>query len=314
MKDSFAKTQFPKRVYLRELGAREGFQTLAEVVGTARKVELIEALAQTGVPEIEVTSFVRPDRVPQMADAEQVVVAVKELAPKYPATKFTALYLNSKGFERAQSSPGLRNDAWIYTAASAEFLKRNNNQTHQQVLDQIPVWIDTFKRAGMPMHGVMISTVFGCNFQGRIENDIVLEHLDKIIDRLGASARPREISLADTMGWGSPERVQQLVHAVRAAFSDVRVSLHLHDTRGAGMANVYAGLLAGVDLFDCSVGGLGGCPFAKNAAGNVATEDVAYLCGELGIETGVSLDLYRQAAQLAEKIIGASLPGRYYRS
>ncbi|NDC36874.1 MAG: hydroxymethylglutaryl-CoA lyase, partial [Proteobacteria bacterium] len=278
---------FPSKVYLRELGPREGFQTLPQVIPTSSKLELIRLLGQAGVPEIEVTSFVRADRVPQMADADTVV---RECV-KVPGVKYTALYLNYQGFERAESTARLDNDGWIYIAASETFLKRNNNVTIAETIAKIPQWLGLFKRFNKPLHGVMISTAFGCNYEGPISQERVLDILEQVQYQLNTvGSRPIEISLADTMGWGTPVRVRHLINAVREKFPGSEVSLHLHDTRGSGMANVYAGLEEGIRIIDCSIAGMGGCPFAKGAAGNVPTEDVAFLCQELGIETGVSLD------------------------
>lgn len=302
---------FPRSVRLREVGPREGFQAHPQVVETARKLALVEALVATGVKEIEVTSFVRPDRVPQMADAEQLVAQLKPS----PGVTYSALYLNQSGFRRAEQCPQLQNRGWLYSAASETFLQRNNNLTHEGFLERVPAWLHCFQQAGKTLHGVMISTAFGCALEGKGVLKKVVPHLrriDEVVRTHGGSIR--EVSLADTVGLASPTEVREMVAAVRAVLPSVEISLHLHDTRGTGMANVYAGLEEGVELFECSVGGMGGCPFTPGAAGNVPTEDVAYLCATLGIETGVDLDAYAAAAQLAEQILGAPLPGRYYRS
>lgn len=303
---------FPERVYLRELGPREGFQTLPQVIPTSSKLELIRLLGLAGLPEIEITSFVRPDKVPQMADAETLV----QQFTKQPGVRYTALYLNPYGFERAEATQRLSNDGWIYIAASETFLKRNNNVTIAETIAKIPEWLALFKRFGKPLHGVMISTAFGCNYEGPVSQSRVLDILSQVQAQLDLEGvgEPVEISLADTMGWGTPLKVRQLVAAVRERFAGSEVSLHLHDTRGSGMANVYAGLEEGVRIIDCSVGGMGGCPFAKGAAGNVPTEDVAFLCQELGIQTGVSLDSLCRAARYAESIVGSPLPGKLYKS
>jgi hydroxymethylglutaryl-CoA lyase len=302
---------FPKKVFLRELGPREGFQTLAKVVPTSEKLQLITALSQTGVREIEVASFVRPDRVPQMADAEEVV---KNL-PATNAVRFTALYLNDVGFKRAENLKGLSNQGWIYLAASETFLKRNNNSSIQEVFSGIPEWLKLFDAAGKTKISLMISTAFGCNYEGSISEEKTLSILERAVMIIHSAGRDvSEISLADTMGHASPLSVQSLVTSARKKFPDSEISLHLHDTRGSGMANVYAGLELGVSTFDASVGGIGGCPFAKGAAGNVCTEDVAYLCERLGIETGLDLAKAVQAAKLAEKIVGSALPGKLYKT
>ncbi len=303
--------KFPTRVFLRELGPREGFQTLPQVVKTESKLELIRLLGLAGLREIEITSFVRPDRVPQMADAEDIVRRFEA----HPGVEYTALCLNAQGFERAEAAARLQNRGWVYLAASETFLKRNSNMTIEESLARIPESLALFQRYKKPLHGVMISAAFGCNFEGEIAHAKVIDILVRAQERFAAQGvAPIEVSLADTMGWASPVKLRALVDKVRTKLPASTISLHLHDTRGSGMANVYAGLEEGISIFDCSVGGMGGCPFAKGAAGNVPTEDVAFLCKELGIETGVSLQHLVSAARYAESIVGAPLPGKLYKS
>lgn len=301
----------PKKVRIREVGPREGFQTLGVVVPTERKLELIEALSQTGLKDIEITSFVRPDKVPQMADAADVVSRFAA----HPGVNYTALYLNPNGFLRAEESGRLHNEGWLYLAASETFLKRNSNTTIAQGIAEMPNWIDGFKSRGKSVRGIMLSTAFGCNFEGAISTTKIIDILREVMGQVRAGGEKLdEICLADTMGWATPLMLRERIGGVRTAFPDSIVSLHLHDTRGSGMANVYAGLEEGVDIFDCSIGGLGGCPFAKGAAGNVPTEDVAFLCEELGISTGLDLDRLAAAAALAESIVGFPLPGKFYKT
>ena len=300
----------PKRVKIREVGPREGFQTLEKVVSTADKLKLIEALSKTGVKEIEATSFVRPDLVPQMADAEDLVKKLKS-----DSIRYTALYLNIKGFEKAEQFSSINNDAWIQIAASETFLKKNNNIGIADLISKLPDWFAAFSKAKKSLHGLMLSTAFGCNYEGPIKLEKVIKVLDSVVENSKKNNQQlKEVCLADTMGWATPPAVKDLVNATGEKFPELDISLHFHDTRGTGIANVYAGLEAGVSVFDCSVGGLGGCPFAKGAAGNVATEDVLYLCEELGLETGISLEAYVKAAKLAEDIIGKELPGKYYKA
>lgn len=301
----------PKTVRIREVGPREGCQTLAAVVPTERKLELIEALSRTGLKDIEITSFVRPDKVPQMADAAEVVSRFVA----HPGINYTALYLNPNGFLRAEESGRLHNEGWLYLAASETFLKRNSNTTIAQGIAEMPKWIDAFKSRGKAVRGLMLSTAFGCNFEGAISTQKILDILREVVGHVRAGGETlTEICLADTMGWATPVMLRERIQRVREAFPDSIVSLHLHDTRGSGMANVYAGLEEGIDIFDCSIGGLGGCPFAKGAAGNVPTEDVAFLCEELGVQTGLNLDKLAEAASLAESIVGSSLPGKFYKT
>lgn len=306
-----AAMSLPKQVLVREVGPREGLQTTAKIVPTAQKLELIQALLRTGVKEIEVTSFVRPDRVPQMADAEDLAC----LLPSEETGRLRALYLNEKGFLRARDTGAFNNHGWIYTSASATFLKKNNNCTKEDVLTRLPGWLSLFSDTGTPLQGVMISNAFGCAYEGAVEVETVISDLKSIIslaEKHGA-AFP-EVSLADTVGYAHPLSVSTLVKAVRAEFPGCEVSLHLHDTRGTGLACVYAGLLEGVSIFESSIGGVGGCPFTPGAAGNICTEDMVYMFHSLGIETGINLEAYVIAAKLLAGILGKELPGKYYRA
>lgn len=302
----------PSSVTLREVGPREGFQTLKAIVPTSDKLALIDALGRTGVKHIEVASFVRPDRVPQMADAEEIVSKLERVG----GVSYTALYLNPAGFKRAEVSGKLDNQGWLYTAGSATFLEKNYNLTFEGLVRDIPDWIAAFREGGKHVHGLMVSTAFGCNYEGELSHaSIVAVIVDACRAVENCGERVREVCLADTMGWATPLKLKRLVERVRASLNHgPDITLHLHDTRGSAMANVLAGLEEGIEIFDSSVGGMGGCPFAKGAAGNVATEDVAFMCEEMGIATGIDLALYVDAASLAERIIGAPLPGKLYKA
>lgn len=301
----------PKRVELREDGPREGFQFHPHFVSTAEKVELIRKLVATGIKTIEVTSFVRPDRVPQLRDAAEVCTAL----PEAPGVTYTALYLNKSGFLRALEHPRLTTTGAVLLAASESFLQRNNNTTLKEALDLLPSWAALFREHQVPFERLTISTAFGDNEEGRIPAEKTLNLCTDAILRIADCGEAiTEVTFADTTGWGNPESVRRLVSEFQNASPDIAVALHLHDTRGTGMANVYAGLLCGVERFDCSVGGMGGCPFSPGAAGNVPTEDVLFLCEELGVETGVSLDAYIDAAHFAESVIGHPLPGKVKQS
>jgi hydroxymethylglutaryl-CoA lyase len=297
----------PKSVYIRENGPREGFQIHPEFVPTEKKLELINALCKTGLKEIEITSFVRPDRVPQMADARELSLGL----PGNSSIRFTALYLNEKGLERALECPKLKPEGYIMLAASDKFLQKNNNISIAEGIKQIPTWIELFKKYKIPFDRLMISTAFGDQLEGRISTEKVLQMTADALKKIAESgAKFKEVTFADTTGWGNPEQVRRLVAEFKAKFPEQTVGLHLHDTRGTGMANVYAGLLEGVEFFDASIAGLGGCPFTKDAAGNVPTEDVAFLCEEMGIKTGLDLSELIQCAKLAEQILGKTLPGK----
>lgn len=288
----------PKKVTIREVGPREGVQTSSAEITTPQKLELIHYLSQTGIKEIEITALVRPDRVPQMADADEIIKTFQ----RKQGISYTALYLNQVGFERGEALGGLDNVGWIHLAASETFLKKNNNLTIDEAIKKIPALLESFSKHGKQLHGIMLSSSFGCAYEGSISAKQVAGVLSKVMKTLQEkNSIPKEICLADTVGLGNPQTIQTAIDEVRNAFS-CEVSLHLHDTRGLGIANVYAGLLKGVSIFESSVGGVGGCPFTKGAAGNVATEKVVLLCEELGIETGVDLKKFDEVAEFAKKL------------
>lgn len=299
----------PSEITIREVGPREGFQIHPKVVPTTSKLALIEALVEAGLKEIEVTSFVRPDRVPTMADATELVAGL----PSKDDVSFTALYLNQKGFARAEESSKLRNKGWLYTSPSASFLKSNSNTTLEQAIGEIPEWVELFKKSGKELYGLMISTAFGCGVEGAITTGQVETVARRYIEecaRLGV--RFRELCLADTIGVANPKGVRECIRAMKSFGSPI--SLHLHNTWGLGVANTYAALLEGVSIFETSIGGMGGCPFTPGASGNVATEDVVYLCHSMGIRTGVDLNKACRAAKLAESLLGEALPGQIYQA
>lgn len=299
----------PSSVLIREVGPREGFQILPTIFSTENKLALIAALVEAGLSEIEVTAFVRPERVPNMADAEALVASL----PKAVGVNYSALYLNVKGFQRAESAGGLNNKGWLYSSPSETFLRSNNNTTISDGLDAVPTWAAEFRKAGKKVHGLMVSTAFGCGFEGTVKTASVAHLVERYLGALQEVGEGlSEICLADTVGVGHPNAVRACIQLLRPF--GVPVSLHLHNTWGLGLTNVYAGLCEGVSTFEASVGGLGGCPFTPGASGNVATEDVAYLCQALGVSTSLDLDKVCRAAELAESIIGTPLSGNVYQA
>lgn len=298
----------PKTVDIREEGPREGFQIEKEFIPTARKVEFINALAGTGLKHIQTVSFVDPRRVPNMADAEEVV---KGIVP-VPGIKFTGLWLNDKGLERALATKKLAIEGGISLSASNAFLKRNQNTTIDEALARLPTTIAKYKEHGITLEGGLVSAAFGCNFEGDIPVSRVVDLTGTLIKLARDNDMPfKRLTLADTMGWATPASIKRVVDAVWSRFPDLDLVLHLHDTRGMGIANAYAGLEMGVRRYDAAVAGLGGCPFAghKGAAGNVCTEDLVFMCQEMGIETGLDLDKLIDCANLAEDVVGHALPG-----
>lgn len=299
---------WPKSIHIHEEGPREGFQFEKGQISTDSKVELIDALSQTGLQEIQVVSFVNPKRVPGMADADQVV----EKFTRKPGVKYSGLWLNEQGLHRAIATNKIDVKGRMVLCASEPFLQRNQNSSLEQMVQGVRNMIGVYKQNGIAIEEGGVQAAFGCNFKG----DIPVEDVLMIVHRIMSIAAENEIKLknlvlADTMAWATPRKIRGVVGAVRERYPDLNITLHLHDTRGMGIANAYAGLEMGVHQFDSSVAGLGGCPFAahKGAAGNVCTEDLVFMCEEMGIDTGVDLDKLITAANLAEEIVGHPLPG-----
>lgn len=301
-------SDLPGRVHISEVGPREGFQFEPPGIPTDRKLRLIDALSATGVPEIECASFVNPKVVPQMADAFAIADGIR----RHDGVTYGCMWLNQKGFLQALES-GLYTPALTSGSASDTFLARNNNRTPEEQLEGQRKLRRVYSEHGLDSGPIYLFTAFGCNYEGDIP---VARAMERAADLVGvcedAGTPPSCITLCDTIGAADPTRVRALVDAVRTRWPAYPVALHLHDTRGLGVANAMAGLELGVARFDASVGGLGGCPFAGNrsAAGNVATEELALLCAEMGVETGIDLPALIEAARLAEQIVGHPLPGK----
>ncbi|WP_346893283.1 hydroxymethylglutaryl-CoA lyase [uncultured Roseibium sp.] len=306
-------SDLPKSVYLNEEGPREGFQIEAAVIPTARKIELVDHLARTGLKHIQVASFVNPKAVPGMADADDVVKGFQPV----PGVDFTALWLNQRGFERALTHRDrLSINGSLNLYASNAFLKRNQNRVADQQRAAQHELIAMYQAAGVKVYRGFITAAFGCNFEGDIPVERVVRLVGDLLEiAAGHGETIDHMGLGDTMAWATPERIKRVVGAIREAHPDLDLLLHLHDTRGLGIANAYAGLEMGVRMFDTAVAGLGGCPFAGHggAAGNVCTEDLVFMCEEMGIETGVDLDALIDCALLAEEIVGHPLPGAVMR-
>lgn len=300
----------PAKIIIREVGPREGFQTSSSVIATAKKLEIIRALAQTGLKEIEVTSFVRPDKVPQLADADDVV---RSLSTEGLPAALTALYLNQKGFIRAIQYPELLVRGWIATSVSDVFLSKNANSSCKEDLNSVASWCSLFASHGKMLHGLMLSNSFGCAYEGAVDPQQVLRLIKEFALAATQSGQPlREVCLADTVGMGSPPVVEYLVKGVQDM--GIEPSLHLHNTRGLGLINAYEGLRHGVRIFESSVGGVGGCPFTAGASGNIATEELVYLCETLSVETGVAMTKLVEVAHTLAKLMGQSLSGTLYKT
>jgi hydroxymethylglutaryl-CoA lyase len=293
--------ELPTRVSLREVGPRDGLQNEAPVP-TEAKVRLLDALGRTGVGRIEAVSFVHPKAIPQMADADEVWAA----ATKVDGVRYSALVPNTRGAQRALAAGFTEIE--VVVSASETHNRSNVNRSVAESLDDIAVLIADLHAAGASAE-VIISTSFGCPYEGDVDPGAVA----RIVDRVVADGADR-VSFGDTTGMATPHRVRGVVTAVRERYPDVPLLLHFHNTRGAALANLLTAMELGVTEFDASVGGLGGCPYAPGATGNVATEEVVHMLHDMGIETGVDLDALLEAAALAEEIVGRELPSGVLRA
>jgi len=301
-------TDLPKHVEIHEEGPREGFQIEPGPISTGQKIRLIEALADTGLHHIQACSFVSPRIVPGWADAEDVIAGFK---PR-PGVHYTALWFNANGLNRALAfRDKLTITGAIALTASEAFTQKNLHRSHAENLEAMRKQTALHLENGVPVTRVGVMAAFGCNYQGDISPAQVISTLnDGFAIAAEAGAKIEIISLADTMGWATPPRIERVLSEVRSRWPDKQLSLHLHDTRGLAVANAHAGLRMGVTRYDSTVGGLGGCPFAgqKGAAGNICTEELVLLCEEMGISTGVDLDKLIEVGRMAEEIVGHVLP------
>jgi hydroxymethylglutaryl-CoA lyase len=305
----------PARVEIHEEGPREGFQIEPPGFSIADRAALVEALADSGLTRIQVASFVSPTRVPQMADAAELFAAIR----RKPGVRYTGLWLNEQGFDRARATAAVDLAGTLYFYASDAFSRQNNGRGAAEQAQAQRGWVERYRAEGLPIESAYLMTAFGCNLEGAVSEERLTESL-RFIAQLQREENFRlpALYLADTVGWAEPRMIRRRIDLVRELLPGVRVGLHLHDTRGLGMANALAALEHGVDLFDASVAGLGGCPFCGHAhggaAGNICTEDLAFLCEQMGIDTGIDLPRLIEAARLAERIIGRRLEGKLMHS
>jgi hydroxymethylglutaryl-CoA lyase len=294
-------SDLPARISLREVGPRDGLQN-EDPVPAAAKIALIDQLATTGVSRIEAVSFVRAEAIPQMADADEVWAAVT----KDPAIRYSALAPNLRGARRALDAGFTEVEAVV--SASDTHNRKNVNRSTAQSLDEIAVMIDEAHQRGATLQ-VVVATAWGCPYEG----DVPVERVLAVAGRAVADGADA-ISFGDTTGMATPSRVRELVGSFRFRHPEVPLNLHFHNTRGTGLANVLAALELGVDDFDASVGGLGGCPYAPGASGNIATEELVYMVEDMGVATGVDLAAMIEAAAAAERIVGRELPSQVLRA
>jgi hydroxymethylglutaryl-CoA lyase len=293
--------ELPERISLREVGPRDGLQNEAPVP-TDAKVKLVDVLSTTGVQRIEAVSFVRPEAIPQMGDADQVWAQVS----RQPGVRYSALVPNLRGALRALDAGFTELEAVV--SASDTHNRKNVNRSTQQSLDEIAELIDRAHVRGATVQ-VIVSTAWGCPYEG----DVAVERVVNVANRAVREGADN-LSFGDTTGMATPARVRRLVGTVRSALPDVELNLHFHNTRGTGLANVLAALEMGIADFDASVGGLGGCPYAPGATGNIATEELVHMVEDMGVDTGIDLEALIDAAAEAERIVGHTLPSQVLRA
>jgi len=294
--------RLPKRVSVYEVSPRDGLQNEAAMLPLDSKKALIAALLASGLTRLELTSFVSPRWIPQLADADELTRQVT--AP--PGVSFSALVPNAKGLERARET-GLREIA-VFMSASETHNRKNTNRSIDGSLEAFEEVVPPAVEGGMKVRAY-VSTVWGCPYEGDVDPARALDITKRLLD-LGCY----QVSLGDTIGVGTPRQTERIVRMFLESIAHEKIALHFHDTRGTALANVLVGLGLGIRDFDSSIAGLGGCPYAPGAAGNVATEDLVYMLHGMGIETGLDLDKLIDAGKLAERIVGRPLPGKVHQA
>ncbi|HZX93578.1 MAG TPA: hydroxymethylglutaryl-CoA lyase [Myxococcales bacterium] len=288
----------PKRVTLYEVGPRDGLQNEAAALPLESKLRLVTALAAAGLSRIELGSFVRPDWIPQLADTDELARRV----PRSPGVRYAALVPNRTGLDRAISA-GLREVAVFMSATESHNLK-NTNKSVAQSLEHFGEIVPAAKQRGLFVRAYL-STVWGCPYEGKVD-PVRAAGIGRQLRDIGCD----ELSLGDTIGVGNPRQTREIVELFLREVPVSMLALHMHDTHGTALANCLAGMELGVTIFDTSIGGMGGCPYAPGAAGNLATEDLASMLADMGIATGVDLDKLIEAGALAQELVDRKLPGR----
>jgi hydroxymethylglutaryl-CoA lyase len=295
----------PKVVRIREVGPRDGFQNEPETIPTAEKIRLVDLLSATGLKRLEVTSFVRPEVIPQLADAEEVLAGVQ----RRDGVAFSVLIPNERGLERALALRDRFDEINVFVSASETHNRKNVNRTIEESLNGLERTLEAAREVGLRCEGV-ISTSFGCPYEGEVPPERVVG----IAERL-AGAGCAEIGFGDTTGMANPRQVGEFFATARERLGEVELmTAHFHNTRGQGLANVLEALGQGVDSFEASFGELGGCPVPPGATGNVATEDVVSMLHEMGIETGIDLSALVEASRAAQAVLGRPLGSHVLRA
>jgi len=294
-----------------EVGPRDGLQNEPAVVPTARKLELVAKLAAAGLPFVEATSFVSPRWIPQLADADGVGAGL----PDFPGVTYLALVPNARGLERlraalaSRTAPGLPElRPAVFVSASQSHNRKNQNRSIEEAMADIAGVVGEARTGRMRVRAYL-STVWGCPYEGAVEVDGVVRLTEQLL-----ACGCYQVSLGDTIGVGTPAQTRRILERLLARLPAEALALHMHDTRGTALANVLAGLDMGIRCFDASVGGLGGCPYAPGASGNLATEDLVYMLHGMGFETGIDYRRLLEAGALAEQLVGRPLPGRALRA
>lgn len=293
----------PSRASIREVGPRDGLQNEAPVP-VAQRVRLIDALSQTGLSHIEAGSFVRADAIPPMAGSDEVFARIT----RAPGVRYTALVPNARGAELGiDAAPDALE---VVVSASETHNRKNVNRSVAESVVEIVRVVELATAVQLPVEAV-ISTAFGCPYEGEVEPDRVAGLAQRLLGECGVES----ICLGDTTGMGTPRRVHDLLDALEEVdLAPTSVGLHFHDTRGSGLANAVTALNRGATRFDASIGGLGGCPYAPGASGNIATEDLVHMLHDMGVDTGIDLDRLIACALLAEELVGRVLPGQVMRA
>ncbi len=302
-------SNLPKAITIYEEGPREGFQYEKGPIPTEAKIRLIDSLSVSGLRYIQIGSFVDPRRVPGMADTEAVAHGIKI----NPDVEYNALWMNVRGMKQALAIAHLHVDGKVRVYPSKTFLEKNLQRTSEGNRQKNVELIAQCKALGVPVAEASISSAFGCNFEGEIPLSTVMALVDEVVETFAENdCTIKHLVLADTMAWGTPVAMQRMIGAIQDKYPEITLRMHLHDTRGLGLANAYAALSMGVAHFDSSIAGLGGCPFAahRGAAGNVCTEDLVAMCHEIGVETGTDLDALVESSMIAREVVGHDLPGR----
>lgn len=295
------------RIYINDVAVRDGFQIEKNFIPTETKIALIDALSRTGIAKIEATSFVHPKLVPNMADAVEVLANIERVA----GVAYSVLVPNLKGMERAVAthpSRGKIDEVNVFMSASETHNRANVNRACDESFADFAVMIGMAKAAGIRMNGT-VSTSFGCPFEGHVPEARVLDFAQRYVD-LGFDG----VTLADTTGMANPAQVERLSAQAVKRFSGIELTLHFHNTRGMGLANVVAGIRAGIVHYDGSLAGLGGCPFAPGATGNICTEDMVNMLEDMGYDTGVDLDKILAAAVKMPMVVGHDVAGQVMRA